>query len=74
VRLTLYRCLNSYGVFVPEYRWELLDWYLLATVITVIRSTRTRWVGDKKTLYEILIGKPKMWYSLGDARRYGCNI
>jgi hypothetical protein len=38
-------------------------------VVTVIKSTRTRWVGDEKIGYEILIGEAKMRCSLGDMHR-----
>jgi len=47
---------------------------LLATVITVITSTRTRWEGDEKIVCEILIGKSEMRYSLGDMHRWEYNV
>jgi hypothetical protein len=69
MRLALFRGLNSHGVFVPE-NWLQVSGgnFMIATVITAIKSTRARWVGDEKIVYEILIGKSKIRYSLGDVQ------
>jgi len=77
MRLALFRGLNSHGVFGPE-NWLqvrvsggncMIGTTCNCDYCDQIKSTRTRWVGDEKIVYEILIGKSKMRYSLGDVHR-----
>jgi hypothetical protein len=75
MRLALFRGLNSRDDFVPE-NWLQVSGgnFMIGTTCNCeccdqIKLTRTRWVGDEKIVCEILIGKSKMRYSLGDVDR-----
>ena len=70
--------LKEIGAFVPENRLQVFGGnFMIGTTCHCDysdRSTRTRWVGDEKIVYEIVIGKSKMRYSLGHMHRWEYNI